>query len=362
MDSTRTRSDSNGARRADARRNRMRQRRLAAVFALAVLVTACGADTTSDSSTADASTPRAAVSNGTTVEAETADTWEIPGDTVFPEGIAVDPNTDSFYIGSTDDGAVYRGDVADPDAGTEVFLDAGVDNRTTVTGLWVDDAGRLFVAGRDSNRFFVYDTVDGSLLADFELPETSDTLLNDVVVTADGAYVTDSFRPTLFRIPLDGDQLGEMEPWLDLDQTAIAYESGFNLNGIVASDDETTLLTVQYNTGELFAIDTTSGEVTPVDLGDEALETGDGLVLDGTRLQVVLGGPGEIVTIELDDDFTAGEIVARTTRPEWRAPTTIAATGDRLLVVNSQLNMTSSPDEASLPFTVTAVDIPETSS
>ncbi len=334
---------------------------LASVFALVVLLSACAEDTTTDSSAADNSTANPAASNGTTVDAEIVDTWEIPGDTVFPEGIAVDPNSDRFYVGSTDDGTIYQGDVTDPDGGTEVFLEPRVDERTTVTGLWVDDAGRLFVAGRDSNRFFVYDTADGSLLADFEPPETPDTLLNDVVVAGDAAYVTDSFRPTIFRIPLDGDQLGEMEPWLDLDDTAITYQSGFNLNGIVASDDQTTLLTVQYNTGELFAINTTSREVTPVDLGGQVLETGDGLVLDGARLHVVLGGPGEIVCVQLDDDFTAGEIVARTTRPEWRAPTTIAATGDRLLVVNSQLNMTASPDEASPPFTVTAVDVPQAS-
>lgn len=286
------------------------------------------------------------------------DTWAIPGEEVFPEGIAVDPSSETFYVGSTRDGAVYRGEVDDPSAGMDVFLEAGADDRTTVTGLGVDAFGRLFVAGRDSNHLFVYDTADGTLLADFEPPPVEDTLLNDVAVAGDAAYVTDSFRPMIFRVPLDGQEIGELQEWLDTDDTPITYESGFNLNGIVATPDGTTLLTVQYNTGQLFRIDTGSGSVTEVDLRGERLETGDGMVLDGDLLHVVLGGPGEIVTVRLNEELTAGDIVTVTMREEWRAPTTIAAAGGRLLVVNSQLDMTATPEEVSLPFVVSSVPAP----
>ncbi|MEE8600297.1 SMP-30/gluconolactonase/LRE family protein [Euzebya tangerina] len=281
--------------------------------------------------------------------------WEIPGDRVFPEGIAIDPGSSSFYVGSTEDGTVYRGDVEDPGGGMTQFLLGGQDGRTTVTGLAVDEAGRLFVAGRDSNRFFVYDTEDGGLLADLTPPEAERTLLNDIAVTPEAAYVTDSFRDTLFRILLDGEEIGDIEPWLDLSETPIEYESGFNLNGVEVTTDGQTLLTVQYNTGQLYRIETSTGAIEEVDLGGEALRTGDGMVLDGRTLHVVLGGPGEIVTVALSEDLRRGEIVDRTTSEEWRAPTTIAATGEDLLVVNSQLNMTGADEQPTLPFSITSV-------
>ncbi len=330
---------------------------------LLLLATACASDPLADEAASDpvpaegGSGPKGAASAEDPAGATT--TWEIPGETVFPEGIAIAPDDSTFYVGSTADGAIYQGDVADPQAGMSVFLEPGADGRTTVTGLWVDGQARLFVAGRDSNRFFVYDTTDASLVADFTPPDVEETLLNDVVVAGDAAFVTDSFRPTLFRIPLDGDGVGEMEEWLDLDETPITYQDGFNLNGIVASEDGQTLLTVQYNTGELFRIDTASGEVSPVEVEGGPLETGDGLVLDETLLHVVLGGPGEIVTVQLNDELSSGEVVDRATSPEWLAPTTIAQADGQLLIVNSQLNMTSSPDQASLPFTVSAFEVPD---
>lgn len=328
---------------------------LPVLAAVALLATACAS--APDPATAGAQTAQPPPSP-TSSRPPALQTWAIPGDEVFPEGIAVDPGGQTFYVGSTSDGTVYRGDTGDPDAGMEVFLEPGADDRTTVTGLSVDDDGRLFVAGRDSNRLFVYDTADGRLLADFQPPAVDRTLLNDVVVTNDAAYITDSFRPTIFRITLESGDIGQLEPWIDLTDSPITYESGFNLNGIVSSDDGSALLTVQYNTGQLYRIDTASGNIDEVDLGGETLRTGDGLVLDDTLLHVVLGGPGEVVTIRLDQGLATGEVVATTTRQEWRAPTTIAAAGGRLLVVNSQLDMAGGDRQANLPFTVSAFPAP----
>jgi hypothetical protein len=60
------------------------------------------------------------------------------------------------------------------------------------------------------------------------------------------------------------------------------------LNGIVASSNGKTLLTVQTNTGMLFRIDVSSGAVTPVDVKGGELLFGDGLLRVGDELYAVL--------------------------------------------------------------------------
>jgi hypothetical protein len=63
-----------------------------------------------------------------------------------------------------------------------------------------------------------YDTASGDLVARRRVPADTSPL-NDVC-TADGfAYVTDSVADVLWRVPI-GDDLGEPEPWLRLDDPA----------------------------------------------------------------------------------------------------------------------------------------------
>src|SRR5438132_13147561 len=78
----------------------------------------------------------------------------LPGDMVFPEGIAYQQGTGDFYVSSNQDGTIFRGNIGDEM--TQVFLPAGSDGRTTATGLKVDDEGRLFIAGASSGKIFVY--------------------------------------------------------------------------------------------------------------------------------------------------------------------------------------------------------------
>src|SRR5205823_14881235 len=73
------------------------------------------------------------------------DSYVIPGDNVFPEGIAYQPTTGNFFVSSTTDGTIFRGNVRDSQA--EPFLPGGDDGRTSATGMKVDDHGRLFISG-----------------------------------------------------------------------------------------------------------------------------------------------------------------------------------------------------------------------
>src|SRR5437762_3415652 len=74
----------------------------------------------------------------------------LPGDMVFPEGIAFQQGTGKFYVSSNQDGTIFRGNIKDEM--TSVFLPAGSDGRTTATGLKVDDQDRLFIAGASTGK------------------------------------------------------------------------------------------------------------------------------------------------------------------------------------------------------------------
>ena len=286
--------------------------------------------------------------------------YVLPGEAVYPEGISYQEETGDFFVSSTTDGTIFRGNAGLDEGDAEVFLEPGNDGRETAVGLKVDEEGRLFVAGGDTGRIFVYDAASRELLRALDTPDSEMTFINDVAVAPDGsAYFTDSMRPTLFRVPVAPDGgVGDIESWLDLEGTPIEYGEGFNLNGIAATGDGRYLLTVQSNTGNLYRVDTGSREVTQVDLGGEVLTGGDGILLDGQTLYVVRGRDGVIVPVELAEDFASGEVGEGFSDPSFARPTTIARFDDRLLVVNSQFDRRESGESPELPFTVSAIEVP----
>jgi sugar lactone lactonase YvrE len=294
----------------------------------------------------------------TTQEVPGAERYVLPGEQVFPEGVAYRPDTGDFYVGSTTDGTVFRGNVEeDGPKEAEVFLEPESDGRTTAIGMEVDGEGRLFIAGGDTGRIFVYDTETAHLVGRLDTPDAEATFLNDVAVTPDGdAYFTDSMRPVLFRLTSTGDGVGEAEPWLNFGGTPAEYEEGFNFNGIDATEDGRYLVAVQSNTGELFRIDTENKEVAEINLGGETLTNGDGLLLDGRTVYVVRNEQELIVPVELSGEYSSGEVGEPFTDSSFAFPTTIAKTDGRLLVVNSQFDKREGEPE--LPFTVSRVEVP----
>ncbi len=283
-------------------------------------------------------------------------TYILPGDAVFPEGIAFQQQTGHFFVSSTTDGTIFRGHVREEQA--EVFLEGGVDGRTTAIGLEVDRQGRLFVAGGGTGRMFVYDIATSSLIISFT-NNISPTFVNDVVVGRDGAaYFTDSLSPFLYKVAENEQGEFTFERWLDFTATPLVYQPGFNVNGIVATRNGKYLIVVQSNTGKLFRIDVRTKAVAEIALEGEPLTNGDGLLLLGHRLYVVRNALGQIVKLRLTDDFTEGRIVSVTTDESFAFPTTIARARGRLLVVNSQFNRRGPGQTPELPFTVSGIRIP----
>lgn len=280
--------------------------------------------------------------------------YNLPGTDVFPEGIAFQRSTGDFFVSSTTNGAIFRGNVKDAD--TAVFLPAGQDGRTTAVGLKVDRCDRLYIAGGSTGRVWVYDTDTGALLATFSNGRST-TFINDVIVTRDGtAYFTDSLAPVLYRLSQDRNGKWVFEEWLDLRNSPIPSGTEFDLNGIAASENGKYLIVVHATTGELFRVSTATGTIIKLNLGGATVINGDGLLLQGRTLYVAQNYPAQITKIHLTDDLARGTITSVTTDPSFALPTTIAAARGRLLVVNSQFDKQGGTPE--LPFWVSSIPLP----
>jgi hypothetical protein len=274
--------------------------------------------------------------------------YTIPGDNVFPEGVTLRPGTDQFFVSSTGTGTIYRGTLAGPRL--KVFLPGGEDGRVVANGL---RAGRdhLVVAGSVTGYVFVYD-YRGRLVRRFATGAGG--LINDVALAPNGdAYVTDSGRGLLFRIPAKAlakrtSATRRIEPFLNAGKTPI----GTSCNGIVAAGDRY-LLVVGLGSGVLARVDLKTKRVRAVD--GVSLPLGDGLARTGRTLYGV-NSASRVTQLKLSRDWLRGSVVRQITSSTFHLPTTVQIAGRRLLVVNSQFDRRGMAPE--LPFTLSAVRRP----
>ena len=266
-----------------------------------------------------------------------------------PEGITTSKRH-TFFVGSRDNGAIYRGSLR---TGEGAILVPGAspsvpgDDRAA-TGLKVDRFGRLFASGADSKHIRVYDASTGAQLRDY-FAGTDAGFINDVIITKQGAYFTDSNNPRLYFIPFGKDgSLGELVRITVGGEFALT--PGFNLNGIEKAKGGRTLILIKSNTGELFTADavttgTTAARKVAVTGGDGELINGDGIMRKGRKLFVVENrddgngaapGVGVISVVKLRRDLTSGTIARTITDGRFDIPTTIARSGGRNYVVNAK--------------------------
>lgn len=282
----------------------------------------------------------------------------LPENLTYPEGIGFDP-AGYVFTASASDGAVVRTSLRDGRStllvGPGILLRSDSAAFPRMLGIKFDAAGRLWIMGGRTGKVFVVDASSGRLIKQLSTPGGGG-VLNDAVVTANAVYVTDTLRPILWRIPLQGDRIGNAEAWINLDGTPIAYSAGLNLNGIAISASGSSLIVVQMDKGLLFKVDIATKVITPIDVGKAALSGGDGLVLDGTTLYVVRQPEAEVVTLKLAPDLRSGQVIARFKHPALSWPATAVKVGDELVVVNSQFNKQDSKDPT-LPFTLAVIRV-----
>lgn len=251
-----------------------------------------------------------------------------------PEGIEVGKGT-TFYVGSVANGAIYRGNLR---TGAGAVLKPGETGRAA-TGIELDNRNRLWVAGAGTGKAYVYDAKTGALLRTYTFA-TSDTFINDVVVTRSDAIFTDSRKAVLYHVPIgSGGALGASHTIPVIGDFVLA--SGFNLNGIDATRNGKTLIAVQSNKGKLFRIDPASGVAREILLDGESVPNGDGILLTGKTLYVVQNQLNRVAVIKLASDFGSGSVVTRLTDSDFAVPTTIDDLGRRLYAVNARFGITN---------------------
>jgi sugar lactone lactonase YvrE len=260
-----------------------------------------------------------------------------------PEGIATGKGS-TFFVGSIPTGAIYRGDYR---TGEGDVLVPPQDGRAAIGMKFDERTGLLFVAGGMTGSAFVYNGETGANVENIPLTSSTPTFINDVVITKDAAYFTDSSRPVLYRVPLQKngrlpDPVTSNEIPLSGDFEFVPDE--FNTNGIDATPNGKTLIIVNSTLGTLYTVDPDTGEATLLDLGGETVPNGDGILLHGKTLYVVQNFLNQIAVVELNSTLATGSVERTIKSPSFRIPTTIARFGNSLYAVNARFDTEPMPD------------------
>jgi sugar lactone lactonase YvrE len=250
-------------------------------------------------------------------------------DASSPEGISGGPGT-TYFAGSRVDGSVVRGDLRTGEFSTLV---PGQQGAVAVGMLYDHASGLLWVAGGGTGTVTAYDGRTGERVFQKKFAPAGDRqFLNDVTITRDAVYVTDSFSPRLLVVDLGpgGRPTGAREP---LVLQGFTQPAGFGLNGIrtLPGGD----LVVVSSAGGLFRIDRATGATTQL-LSAAELPSGDGLELRGSTLYVVNAFPDAIGVVRITPKRTA--LIGTLTDDDLERPTTATFAAGALWAVNGKFN------------------------
>jgi len=261
-----------------------------------------------------------------------------------PEGIAIGVLPFAFF-GSRATGDLFRVNLI---TGKGSVFSTGPG--TPSLGMKVDLRARLFVAGGTGGDGRVVNAITGDVLASYTFA-AAPTFVNDVILTPDAAWFTDSLQPVLYKVPLGHggslpDQSAVQTVPLSGDYVHVA---GFNANGIARTPDGKALLIVQTATGKIFRVDPDTGVATTVDLGGYVVTAGDGLLVVGRTLYAVQNQLNLVAVFDLNAAGTSGSLVKTITDPRFDVPTTVARFGNRLYLPNARFPTPPRPDTVYTP-------------
>ena len=284
--------------------------------------------------------------------------YPLPGEQFFPEGIDYDSRAGVFYTGSTFTGDIVKVNV---ETGfTQLFSSGAKAGRIFCTGMKLDHKDRLWVCGGDEGKVHLLNK-DGETIKMWDLrSQYGAGFVNDCALDKKFIYFTDSRVQKIYRA--DVSEANTIEEWLTFTNQQIPYAvPGTNANGIVLTPDGKYLIIVISASGKLFRIDRTTKAIQEITL-NTPVTSGDGLLLDGSTLHVSRNALNKIFPVVLNSGYTSG-VVGDGFGENLLFNTTLAKAGKYLLVVNGQLNRRPNPNNPNapapvLPFTVSRVPIP----
>ncbi len=271
---------------------------------------------------------------------------QLPGD-FGPEGIATG-NGSTFYVGSLN--AATAGQILVGDLRTGNFTQLVPPTGRIAAGMKFDPRSNyLHVAGGTSGRATVYNAASGEEIAFYQFLPPGVPGINDVVLTREAAYFTDTTRPFLGRIALGS----RGEPGTG---ALIPLPANFGVpgpctigppprgNGIAASQNGQHLVLVHMSEGQLYRLDTEALVPVPIAItggdfaGGAALCSTDGILLEGDTLYAVQAALNRVAVVKMSSDLLSGEITHYLTEPfssnpALQTPTTIARFGNALYAV-----------------------------
>jgi uncharacterized protein (TIGR02246 family) len=264
--------------------------------------------------------------------------FKLPEKDLIPEGIAHDPKTGAFFVGSLAKNKIVRVDKAGK---ASDFTNSGQDGLWAVIGMKVDPATRTLWAcsaeaaqQAGASGLFRYDLDTGKLLGKITLPDKPQPhLLNDLAFGAGGeVFVTDSKAGVVHRLRPGKNEL----------EVLVASGTFIYPNGIAASPDGKRLFVADF-ARHLSIVDVATGQVRPLPHPQTVNVVGiDGLYLHAGSLIAVQNGTGaeRILRFQLNtalDAIESAEIL-ESRNPLFEIPTTGVVVGDSFFyIANSQL-------------------------
>jgi sugar lactone lactonase YvrE len=268
--------------------------------------------------------------------------FQVADKELIPEGIAHDPKTGDFFLGSLSKRKIVR---IDKNGKASDFKTSGQDGLWDVLGMKVDPATRTLWVGSAANAtggegdgssgLFQFDLKTGKLLAKHVLPgKTEKHLLNDLAFGARGeVFVTDSEGRAILRL-----RPGKAEL-----EVLVAPGTFIYPNGIASSPDGKKLFVADFTKG-ISVVDVATGQVRPLTHPERVNVYGiDGLYFHKGDLVAVQNGAGtsRIVRYRLGKSMEAieSEEVLESRNPRFDIPTTGVVVGRSLYyIANSQLD------------------------
>jgi hypothetical protein len=193
----------------------------------------------------------------------------------------------------------------------------------------------LFVAGGATGKAYIYNTATRQPVAERTL---APGFINDVTLTKDGAWFTNSAAAELYLIPVGPrGEVGAVQT-LPLSGPASDTSGQFNLNGIASAKGGSVLFVAHSGNAEIYTVNPETGESALVE--GVSVPNVDGILVQGQQLWAVQNFSNQISLIDLANNFSSGVIEDVITSDHFQIPTTAALFGNTLAAVNAKFGDT----------------------